>query len=79
MVITKQIAKIFLEPILRAGSWDLVNLNSNSFSDELSQFICGQVVINRTEPGKYVTTVNLVSHQGLPKYILEVPPDMRTT
>ena len=29
------------------GSWDLVNLNSNSFSDELSQFICGQVAINR--------------------------------
>jgi len=42
----------------KAGSWDLVNLNSNSFSDELSQFICGQ---------------------GLPKYILELPPDMRTT
>ena len=31
--------------IFRAGSWDLVNLNSNSFSDELSQFICGQVLI----------------------------------
>jgi len=42
----------------KAGSWDLVKLNSNSFSDELSQFICGQ---------------------GLPKYILELPPDMRTT
>merc|ERR1712243_182034 len=42
----------------KAGSWDLVRLNSNSFSDEVCQFVVGC---------------------GLPKYVLDLPPDMRNT